>query len=40
MIEIRKLSLKYGAKSAIEDISLDIPKRPVTAFIGPSGCGN
>lgn len=39
MIEIRKLSLKYGAKSAIEDISLDIPKHQVTAFIGPSGCG-
>ncbi|MBZ0168573.1 MAG: phosphate ABC transporter ATP-binding protein PstB [Kofleriaceae bacterium] len=39
MIEIRKLSLKYGTKPAIEDISLDIPKHQVTAFIGPSGCG-
>jgi len=39
MIEIRKLTLKYGEKVAIEDISLDIPKNQVTAFIGPSGCG-
>src|SRR5574337_1042567 len=39
MIEIRKLSLKYGGKVALEDISLDIPKNQVTAFIGPSGCG-
>src|SRR5574337_1310663 len=39
MIEIRKLTLKYGAKVALEDISLDIPKNQVTAFIGPSGCG-
>lgn len=39
MIEIRKLSLTYGTKPAIEDISLDIPKHQVTAFIGPSGCG-
>jgi phosphate transport system ATP-binding protein len=39
MIEIRKLTLKYGAKVALEDISLDVPKHQVTAFIGPSGCG-
>jgi phosphate transport system ATP-binding protein len=39
MIEIRKLSLKYGEKLALEDISLDILKYQVTAFIGPSGCG-
>ena len=39
MIEIRKLSLKYGEKLALQDISLDIPRHQVTAFIGPSGCG-
>lgn len=39
MIEIRKLTLKYGEKLALQDISLDIPKHQVTAFIGPSGCG-
>ena len=39
MIEIKKLTLKYGEKLALQDISLDIPKHQVTAFIGPSGCG-
>ncbi len=39
MIEIRKLHLKYGEKVALQDISLDISKCQVTAFIGPSGCG-
>ncbi len=39
MIEIRKLTLTYGEKVALEDISLDISKHQVTAFIGPSGCG-
>lgn len=39
MIEIRKLHLTYGEKVALEDISLDIQKNQVTAFIGPSGCG-
>jgi phosphate transport system ATP-binding protein len=39
MVEIRKLTLKYGEKLALQDISLDIPKHQVTAFIGPSGCG-
>ncbi len=29
----------YGADWALEDISLEIPKNQVTAFIGPSGCG-
>ncbi len=28
-----------GAFTAIEDISLDVPKGQVVAFIGPSGCG-
>ena len=39
MIDIQKLTLKYGTKVALEDISLTIPKHQVTAFIGPSGCG-
>ena len=29
----------YGAKRAIDDVSIDIDKDEVTAFIGPSGCG-
>jgi phosphate transport system ATP-binding protein len=29
----------YGEKHAINDLSIDIPDRAVSAFIGPSGCG-
>jgi phosphate transport system ATP-binding protein len=39
LIEIEKLSLHYGSARALNDISLTIDERVVTAFIGPSGCG-
>jgi len=40
IIAVRNLSLSYGGEAlALSDISLDIPKNQVTAFIGPSGCG-
>ncbi|MGH7820711.1 MAG: phosphate ABC transporter ATP-binding protein, partial [Candidatus Binatia bacterium] len=39
LIDIQKLTLRYGEKVALSDISLEIPKNRVTAFIGPSGCG-
>ncbi len=39
MVEIEKLSLWYGAKQALKDVSMSVPKHRVTAFIGPSGCG-
>ncbi|MBC7985207.1 MAG: phosphate ABC transporter ATP-binding protein [Sphingomonadaceae bacterium] len=29
----------YGDKRAIEDVSIDVSREHVTAFIGPSGCG-
>ncbi len=35
----RDVSIYYGAKQAIDDVSIDIPAQYVTAFIGPSGCG-
>src|SRR5829696_1790775 len=38
-IAVRDLNFHYGAKRALEDISIDIPANLVTAFIGPSGCG-
>jgi phosphate transport system ATP-binding protein len=38
-IEIREANLWYGEKQALHDISMDIPRNQVTAFIGPSGCG-
>jgi phosphate transport system ATP-binding protein len=38
-IEVRDLNVYYGAFKAVEDVSLTIEPRTVTAFIGPSGCG-
>jgi len=39
LIEVRDLSLYYGANKALKNISLNIGEKIVTAFIGPSGCG-
>ena len=38
-IEVKDLSLYYGEKKALKEISLEIPRNKVTALIGPSGCG-
>ena len=38
-LEVPGLNLYYGDKQALFDVSLNIPKNRVTAFIGPSGCG-
>jgi phosphate transport system ATP-binding protein len=38
-IEVNNLSLYYGEKKALNEISLQIPRNKVTALIGPSGCG-
>ncbi len=38
-IAARDVSVFYGDKQALFDVSLDIPDKTVTALIGPSGCG-
>jgi phosphate transport system ATP-binding protein len=38
-IDISDLSIYYGAFKAVEDVTMSVPPRSVTAFIGPSGCG-
>jgi phosphate transport system ATP-binding protein len=35
----RSVSVFYGDKKAIDDVSIDVSRENVTAFIGPSGCG-
>jgi phosphate transport system ATP-binding protein len=35
----RNVNVFYGAKQAIENVSIDIATQHVTSFIGPSGCG-
>lgn len=36
---INNLNLYYGDKQALKNISMEISRYEVTAFIGPSGCG-
>ncbi len=38
-IDITDLNIYYGDFLAVEDVSMTIPARSVTALIGPSGCG-
>ncbi len=38
-IQARNVSVYYGEKRAIDDVSIEIRNKFVTAFIGPSGCG-
>jgi len=39
LVEVENLSLFYGTKQALRNISMNIPRKKATAFIGPSGCG-
>jgi len=38
-IEVKNLNFYYGQSKALKDITLSLPERSVTAFIGPSGWG-
>ena len=35
----RDVSVFYGAKQALKNVTLDVARRQVLAMIGPSGCG-
>jgi phosphate transport system ATP-binding protein len=39
VFELEQLSVYYGAFRAVRDVTLDVRKGQITAFIGPSGCG-
>ena len=39
VLKVDKANIYYGNYRAVRDVSIDIPKNRVTAFIGPSGCG-
>ncbi len=39
ILDVDDLSLWYGSSRALNQVSLQIPEKQVTAFIGPSGCG-
>ncbi len=39
VLDVLRFNLFYGAKQALFDINMRIPKGKVTALVGPSGCG-
>jgi phosphate transport system ATP-binding protein len=38
-VQVRNLNFYYGQTHALKNVSLNLSKGQVTAFIGPSGCG-
>ncbi len=38
-LSVENLNVWYGDDHAIQDVSMEIPEKSVTALIGPSGCG-
>ncbi|MCM8790547.1 MAG: phosphate ABC transporter ATP-binding protein PstB [Candidatus Omnitrophica bacterium] len=38
-ISVKNLNVSYGSQKVLNDISIDIPDKKITAIIGPSGCG-
>jgi len=39
LLEVRGLRKQYGAKVAVEDVSLSIPRGSIYGFLGPNGAG-
>lgn len=38
-ISFKNLSLGYGKKTILKDVTLDLPQGKITALLGPNGCG-
>ncbi len=38
-LRAKDLSIRYGTRVAVRDVTLDVSEHSVMAFIGPSGCG-
>jgi phosphate transport system ATP-binding protein len=39
VFSVSDLGVSYNGKPALEDVTIDVHRNTVTAFIGPSGCG-
>ena len=39
VLDVIDVTIHYGVKAAIRQVSLSIPQHRITAIIGPSGCG-
>ena len=40
MIQVNHLNFYYGQRLALNDVSIDIPERRITALMGPWAAGN
>ena len=38
-IVVKNLNFYYGKQQALQNVSMEISRKKVTAMIGPSGCG-
>lgn len=39
MVDVKRISKKYGNKKVVDEVSLKIAKGKITSFIGPNGAG-
>ncbi len=39
VVQLREVNVFYGSNHAVKDVTVDVPRNRITAFIGPSGCG-
>jgi phosphate transport system ATP-binding protein len=39
VFRLQDVTVSYGRRAAVRDVTLDVPARHITAIIGPSGCG-
>ncbi len=39
MVEVKKVSKRYGNKAVVDNVSVKIAKGKITSFIGPNGAG-
>lgn len=39
VLRAKDCDIYYGSYRAVRDVTIDIPRNKITAFIGPSGCG-
>ena len=40
ILQVKDLDLWYGAHQALHSVSMDIPEKSITAFIGPSAAAS